>query len=163
MTAVLAVDPGRTTGLAWCDSIATLGGKMDERVGGLVSHTQVTGDDTTIARRIVAGAERIDARVIVMESFQLRPGVALKGADALAPVKIAAMVDVLLGRTFGGRCVLMYQTASQGKSVMTDVRMKAVGCWWKGEPHAVDAGRHLLTFVRRVRSGKVKLPEGLWE
>lgn len=157
MTSVLAVDPGRTTGLAWCDSVGLIPAMFDARVGQLVSHSQVEGDDVSTALKIVAGARRIGARVIVMESFQLRPGVALRGADALAPVRIAAMVEVLLDGM-----IMEWQTASVGKGTMTDARMKAVGCWWKGEGHAVDAGRHLLTFVRRVRSGAVVLPEGLW-
>ena len=164
MTALLAVDPGRTTGIAWCDSVALLPGAFDERIGGLVRHKQLVGTDVEISRMIVKGARAIGAHVVVMESFQLRPGVALKGDDALSPVRIASMVEygMCIGELGSLYVSMQLQTPSQGKSVMTDARMRAVGCWWPGQDHAVDAARHLLTFVRRVRSGKVVLPDGLW-
>lgn len=34
------------------------------------------------------------------------------------------------------------------KSAMPNAKVKALGLWWKGEPHAVDSGRHVFALLR---------------
>lgn len=48
---------------------------------------------------------------------------------------------------------LYQQQASAAKGVMTDKRLKLMGLWIKGQPHARDAIRHLVIATRRAASG----------
>lgn len=159
MTSVMAVDPGGTTGLAWADCVCFAGGRLDRRFGNLVSHMQVGGPAEEQVDEMLALVQAVQVSVLVIESFQLRPGA--KRGDVMSPVVVDAMLRYGLWKGMAGMrgmdVAVYYQTASQGKSVMTDGRLRALGLWWPGEEHARDAARHLVTFVRRVRARKVVL------
>lgn len=149
---ILAIDPGGTTGLAWGPTMLWMPGKMDERFGHMVKHQQIEGPWPEQVDRILAACVKIGIWYVVVESFQIRPHSVLKGGDALTPVRIGSALEYMLRQT---NIPLFYQTASQGKGVMTDARLKALGLWWPGEDHARDAARHLVAFLRRVRQGKI--------
>lgn len=160
----MAVDPGSTTGLAWCDRDVLMG---DEAVLALkIAHKEIGGDgegEEWMTDRIMLFIHRANVRTVVMEKFVLGRQV-LKGKGALSAVRIDAMLRYGLhhkwvlgvdedggGGGGGGGVELVYQTASEGKGVMTDTRLKSLGAWCPGEEHARDATRHLLTYGRKVR------------
>lgn len=79
------------------------------------------------------------------ESFQLRQ----LGVD-LSPVEVLSSVTHAELRYGKGRAPYQ-QTASQAKVTATDDRLKMAGLYRPGLPHAVDAARHAVVFLRRAR------------
>lgn len=150
---VLSIDPGETTGLAWAPTTLFLPGSVDRRMANLVQHRQISGPLTQQTDQLLLLIRKEQVSVVVMESWRLVPGVALRGKATLAPVKLDAMLTYAMHNKWFP-IPIMYQSASQGKSVITDQRLKALGMWWRGEEHARDATRHLVTFIRTVRRGK---------
>lgn len=80
------------------------------------------------------------------ERFQLR----IMAAD-LTPVGVIAALTHAELRYGPGR-VPYIQTASQAKTTATDERLKMAGLYRTGMPHATDAARHAVTFLRKARS-----------
>lgn len=84
------------------------------------------------------------------EDFILRTRDAKR--ETLSPVILNAMMTTLeLVSGSRGRWPFV-QSASIAKTTATDERLKAAGLYVPGMPHAVDATRHAVTFLRRARS-----------
>lgn len=88
------------------------------------------------------------------ESFQLRT----MAAD-LTPIAVIAGVTHSELRYGYGR-VPYKQTASLAKTTATDERLKLAGLYRAGLPHATDAARHAVTFLRKARSDSWLRAEG---
>lgn len=82
--------------------------------------------------------------LIIYESFlyQRRDKVDLRPVEAIGVIKLyAELNNIEIGS----------QTPARGKRFWTDTKIKKIGLWESGQPHAMDALRHLLyykTFVR---------------
>lgn len=171
---LLAVDPGGTTGLAWC-SLNCLGMKLDNRFGNMVSLGQIEGTVSEQAAALGRGIVRLQARAVVSESsdhFLLRARSGTMRKHSLIPIKMAGAIGALVGiqndRFFRAvkrgvvreqmvheniwPMMLVEQTPSQAKSVVSNDVLGALGVTWANknkERHQLDAARHLVLFLRR--------------
>ena len=94
-----------------------------------------------------------DEHVIVIEDFVLRPGSHSGKRAGLSPVR---MTCYLLSHIAENNIVIppiVAQQPGDAKGFMSDARLKYVGWWLPGKPHARDALRHLATYVARYRAG----------
>lgn len=164
---MLAVDPGKTTGLAWCSLMwATHAMKIDERFASECSYGQITGSVDEQTMMIGRGIREIDVRLVIVESsthFLLKGGSALR-KDSLIPIHLEATIGYachVMTQVHGMDVVFRTETAAQGKGVMTDERMKALGLKLsRADRHSMDALRHLITYIRRIKN-KPELLEGV--
>lgn len=167
---VLCVDPGKTTGLAWASILwATHKLVIDERFAGQCAYGQIGGADVTLDEQtymIVRGIIRVDARIVVCESsdhFLLRQGSALR-KDSLIPIELTAKIEYavhVLNTVHGHQIKFMKQTPAQAKGVLTDARMQALGLKLpRAERHSMDALRHLILMLRRMKE-KPELLDGV--
>jgi hypothetical protein len=131
---MLSLDPGGTTGAA------------------LVQYFENEEPELKWARQIPNGLQGFldfhwdellsyDIDEIVCENFTLREGV--YGAD-LSPVYVIGALEALYER---GRTPITYQPPSS-KPLCDDDRLKRIGMHSKGRPHANDAVRHAIIYLR---------------
>jgi hypothetical protein len=155
--AVMAFDPGGTTGVAW--------GKMDVQPtlaetlqGAELFSCDLTGDYQEQALKLArlwsnmnfqwtVEQELSAASVhLVSEGFSLHK-IGSREKVGLYPVWISAMFEGLVYQS-GARVV--YQEPST-KSRSTSARMKRWGCWERGvSDHRKDAMRHLAYRVNKL-------------
>jgi hypothetical protein len=162
VTAVLAVDPGGESGLAWCDSLIASLKVHDERLAGMISLGQITGSVEEQAWKIHLGVRRLDVRVVIMETsdhFLLQAHRRNMRKHSLIPIEMNGAIKMMCKalQMQGLHIVHVPQTASQGKSSVSDEMLERFGFTWKkhAERHQMDAARHLITFMRRVMNGSV--------
>lgn len=175
---LLAVDPGGTTGLAWCP-MECLGMKVDSRLGKMIEMGQIEGDVGRQSAALGRGIVKLKVRIVVSESsdqFLLAPRQGAMRKHSLIPIKMSGAVQACVGimndrfkqmSTGEGSppvkheqmlmwhewpMVFVEQTPSQAKSVVGNEVLKALGVEWTSksrERHQLDAARHLVTFLRR--------------
>ena len=160
---VLAVDPGETCGVAWMPLDAL---SLDSRAAAKqISHEQVPwgsaygfDPEVSAANRILLRIRRENARIVLVESSAsalLRPGMQ-RTKHSLVPLRIEAMLR--FGLEHKWLDVRLEVVSPSQMSIASDSRMKAWGLWFRGEPHATDAARHLMVFMRQwkkeMRDGK---------
>jgi hypothetical protein len=90
---------------------------------------------------------------IVYESFlyQRRDKVDLRPVEAIGVIKLYAALNSI---------TLVAQTPATGKRFWTDDKIKKLNLWEEGQPHAMDAMRHLL-YHRTFTLGENYLLEKL--
>lgn len=152
-----AYDPGGTTGWAhvWLPTACLAPGgpsilqSIEFEVG------QLAGSDRRQGRGLATQLGDFVGPVVI-EDFILRKFSA--GRDLLAPVRMIArieqIIELLLEYGYEpedrGRVLRVYkQLPALAKSTCTDERMRRWGIWTPGKPHANDALRHAVTFLRR--------------
>lgn len=159
---ILALDPGGTTG--WCGTSFALG--TLEFISMLGIKALIETDDITVrsgqiegsANRQVdqivdlaqRGMSKVDIFVFVIEDFILRQ--MRKDRSLLSPVHVTEKIDYVNHDRWGHQ--LFKQQPSLAKSAMPDARLKAMGIYVKGKPHARDGIRHNITFIRRMAQNK---------
>jgi hypothetical protein len=173
---VLAIDPGETTGLAWCPLLLAVDGESPLKGKGVADPEYaaqfewglVAGTVEEQSWKIGMGVTRLHSRILVVESsdhFLLVGGKSLK-KSSLVPIKldgaISAIQSIMNHREgqkenwFG--VTVVRQTPSQAKGVVTDDVLKALGfpmADLRGENrHSKDALRHLVLFLRRMYAGR---------
>jgi hypothetical protein len=122
----LAVDPGGTTGLAWI-------------VEGIFDSGQLTGGRKAFAQYF-AWAVEMNPTLIICEDFIISNATARKTPQPDA-WRILGFLDLWCSiRSTVFECY----TPSQAKGFSTDAKLKHLGWYKKGKPHANDAARHLL-------------------
>jgi len=129
--AILAIDPGGTTGWA----------RMYSGRDGIVDVGQVEGRHGFYTWH-AAGPRSSDERIVV-EKFTITPATAKMSAqyDALYIIGYLEAWAHLVGRSF------TLQTPSEAKGIGTDDALKALGWWRPGLPHGMDAARHLFRYL----------------
>jgi len=160
---ILAVDPGETTGLAWCDAaVMTSGMKIDSRFVNHVEVGQIDGRVGEQVMKIFRGVNRVNVRLVVSEAsdhFLLQGGRSLR-KSALVPIRMSGGLDVMctaLRAQSNGRrpMVFVEQTPSQAKSVVTDAVLREYGFEIsRARRHELDAVRHLILLIRRYGESK---------
>ena len=170
---VLAFDPGGTTGWAVIaihpDALRPPGadGIAYKILDNIVfwSAGQFTGTEAEMADAMVELVKAWPGRSpLVVEDFILR--VYRRDRTLLSPVRITARFEHAVRytgfaerqRSGPGRQIIL-QGPSMAMSVATDERLKTWGFYnaTAGQPHARDAVRHAITFLRRekeARAGK---------
>lgn len=84
-----------------------------------------------------------DSLTVVCESFEFRQGKQRTGINLMSKEYIG--VTKLFGDRHG--IPVVFQTAAHGKGFVTDEKIKCLDLWVPGKKHAMDAMRHLLTYV----------------
>lgn len=158
---LLAYDPGGTTGWArvWLPtaSLAPKGsvlGALEFEVG------QIEGSDRIQGKELARQLGAFDGPVVI-EDFVLRKF--SRDQDLLAPVRMTARIKQIIELL----CQYGYEKEDQHRvlpvfkqqpslamSTCTDDRMRRWGLWTPGKPHANDALRHAVTFLRRCKADK---------
>ena len=136
MATMLSLDPGGTTGYAIFDvDLVNL-----DQPAELIQRGQIAGSLQGFLDFYHDVLDAINIDLIVCESFTLREGV--YGAD-LSPVYIIGAVQALYGET----AQLEYQEPKL-KPLCDDARLKKMGLHVPGKPHANDAVRHAVIYLR---------------
>ena len=133
MATILSLDPGGTTGYAVFDVVENEFPELLKRgqiVGGLKGFIDFVDD--------VIDNMLID--LVVCESFTLREGI--YGAD-LSPVSIIGALEGMYGKVIP----IVYQEPKL-KPLCDDARLKKMGLHIPGKPHANDAVRHAVIYLR---------------
>lgn len=140
---IVALDPGGTTGVAIS--------YQDSGRHQMVDQFQI--DTTTPAglRDLYDTLRRRVAAEIVMERFQFRYGGG-RSKVVLTPVEVIGVVKLYAVQNDIKE--LYEQTPSQAKNLITDDKIRKVGLWVPGQPHAMDATRHLLYHLIVTRREK---------
>lgn len=158
--AIFAIDPGKTTGLAW--GVFRDAGSTEQtlRFGKLTGDAQIQGLDSLDSARLIVEQLQTFMKTVqrskfggeihlVIEDFVLRPNDATADRAMLTPVEITAMVTGILFGVYGALMpVAVYQMPSEAKGFATTERLKAWGVRVRGW-HAVDAWRHVAVFIAK--------------
>lgn len=130
----LALDPGKTTGVAW-------------RTGdGELRGIEWPGEDIAV---ILDGFHsRYGLTEVVAENFRSRPGPAVN----LSPAEVLGRIDAWADER---GIEVVRQDASPVKVRVTHDRLREQGGWLRGQQHARDAVKHLL--YREEKLGAVRL------
>lgn len=135
----LAIDPGGTTGLCWAQKTGT-------RL--VLKSYQLKLTPIRFANTLSMFNKDHGPDVwFICESFEFR-----KGARAGLDLTPAHLIGVLMAHC--GDAVdnevrrSFFQTAAQGKGYFSDDKLKQLGIYLRGRPHAMDATRHLLQWYK---------------
>lgn len=134
---VVALDPGGTTGVAILDY---------KQVHQFQVETSSPRELVTIWENLnIAGPEEV-----VIERFQFRYGGG-RSKVVLTPVEVIGVVKLYCAMK---KIRLYEQTPAQAKKLITDDKIRKLGLWVPGQPHAMDATRHLLYHLIVTRREK---------
>lgn len=125
----LALDPGKTTGIAWREENGELRG------------LQWPGDSIWVV--LNGFHSTVGITELVVEDFISRPGPAINLSASETIGRIYAWCEL------EGLAPVM-QTPSAAKVVVTNDRLRAAGGWLRSQNHARDAMRHLLLREHNV-------------
>lgn len=159
--AILAVDPGGTTGVA-AGHYELLGSMKRTVTTGQRMHktAEVKGDWLEQANTIVQLAVRwaytaqvehhipADRLHVVFENYIPDPKRVGAGATDLSPVWVGAPAGAMIVNELG--LDVVWQTASEAKGYATNERLKQWGLWVVGSAHERDANRHLAKLLDRL-------------
>lgn len=155
MFQVCAFDPGGTTGwavfhvheVAMYDPGYPILANVEYWWAGEFSGALVKQSD-----EMVELCEAWEDADIVSEDFILRQF--LPGREVLDPVRLNFALECRVRPR-----IVAYQQSSLAMSVVTDDRMRAWGFWnpLAGKPHARDAVRHAVTYLRRRKDSVAQL------
>ena len=133
MATVVAVDPGGTTGLAlWSPAL------------GLSMRELSPADQAVDWLADVLGSGN-PKRSVVVERYIITPATA-KMSQQHDALEIIGAVKFLV-RKYGH--TLTMQTPAEAKKFSTDTKLKNVGWYQPGLPHARDASRHALLYLAK--------------
>lgn len=164
---VCAYDPGETTGWSvWRAPVETLRRQGTRRtlarskwaIGQIRASQEAVrageGDSDMVDRMLEVGRWAYeefvhvdDEFVFVHEGFRLR--MMSMDPNLLAPVRVNA---IWRDRLRGKGVPIFQQDPSEAKQIVTDSRLKEWGVYRPGMPHARDAQRHAITFIRKCAS-----------
>lgn len=123
---ILALDPGRTTGAAYFPDDDTFHVEQRELA---YSH-----------KSLYNYLRLVNPDIIVCESFVYQR----RDKVDLSPVEMIGVIKLFCERN---GTPYHEQTPSQAKKFWEDKKIKTCGLWIPGNPHAIDAARHLLYFM----------------
>lgn len=167
---VLAIDPGGTTGWAVVEERKGADNNCAVIASGQLTglekpgqwddpHTpdEISASELAMVRRLRSHITK-EIKVMVIEDFILVPNPKTTARSGLSPVRITARIQQMLADDpVGSTRPLFFQSASMAKSTVTDERMRRWGIWVPGAPHANDAIRHGVTFMRRKAAGEIRV------
>jgi hypothetical protein len=134
---IVALDPGGTTGLAFFERSSA----GDE---GAWSHQQLAGEHHL---GLYSKLVELHPEVVIYERFmyqrrELDKGVSLV-LDSVEYIGVTKLYHAVNVETVD----LICQTPAQAKNLWTDDKLKKLGLYIPGAPHAMDATRHLLYYL----------------
>ena len=89
---------------------------------------------------------------LVVEAWDQDPTFHSTDPEALSPVRLGAMLQLLLQQKQLGDSTLTFQSRSMAFSTATDERLKTWKLWVQGSEHVRAACRHTITALRRARN-----------
>lgn len=123
---IIALDPGGTTGVAFASDYQLIDAwQITQSLHHTVLHTMLSN---------------MEPDLVVCESFQYRR---MDKVD-LIPVEYIGVARLWCSQN---AVPFVLQTPTVGKKFWTDDKLKLVGEYKKGAPHANDAVRHLLQYL----------------
>ena len=125
---ILALDPGRTTGAAYFPN--------DPSRLYMVLQRQLPYSHKAVSNHL----RLVNPDIIVCESFVYQR----RDKVDLSPVEMIGVVKLWCEQN---ETPYHEQTPSQAKKFWDDKKIKTCGLWIPGNPHAMDAARHLLYFM----------------
>lgn len=132
MSTVVAVDPGGTTGFAlWSPPIG-------------LSMRELSPADKAVDW-LADVASQLQGAHFVVERYIITPATA-KMSQQHDALEIIGAIKFLC-RKYGH--TLTMQTPAEAKAFSTDAKLKNVGWYQPGLPHARDASRHALLFLAK--------------
>lgn len=150
---IMAVDPGGTTGWAtfWIPTANMISRDIKILEEAEYNCGQVSGREERQALELAKIVIEMGPGPLIIEDFILRQF--RQDRALLSPVRVTAMFEygLYLRDVTGDVNPIRKQQASLAKSTATDDRLKDWGFWEPGAPHARDALRHALTFLRRAK------------
>jgi hypothetical protein len=160
---VLAIDPGGTTGWAFVKDAEL---RAHEDSFDVVADQLAAMSEIEMVNQIMKMLKffrRKDSQnhgvALVVEDFVPRQFDASR--SFLSPVRLNAMLSYAIsleGWAVGIGNGIEFQSASTGKSTITDDYLRMSGYYLTSQPHANDAIRHALTYLRRIdNSGFIHL------
>lgn len=141
MTVIIAIDPGKTTGVAtWCNDVGAYGHIIPK---GFASWQAQVDEFHDFLAKLTMLANTEDV-LFVSESFIITINTA-KNTQAPWSLELIGAFK-FLAHTWFRRKVTM-QAPNIGKTFGTDAKLRHVGWYTRSAPHANDAARHLMTFA----------------
>jgi hypothetical protein len=171
--AIMAMDPGGKTGVAWGifdvngkspieaiatrmeDGSCTVDGREEDQIRELALLWRAW-----LRRCVAKHCMPEDSVELVIEDFQMRKGDWAEGTDIILPVRVTwGLIGYRLGQVDeyerGGwgpalapRVIL--QQPSQASTYATDDRLKRWGLWVRGREHERSAWRHVACRVNSI-------------
>jgi len=144
---IAAIDPGGTSGWA----LGELGAD-----GGIRSVSYGEAEDPYELADFLLNNR---LHVCVVEDFVAYAGRSHTGQKAETGFSPILVQGILRGWERKAHLDLQWelQSAANAKGIITDERLKSMGYWIKGQPHARDALRHLALFGRRMANHEVQV------
>ena len=135
MATILGLDPGGTTGVAVCTT----------QIRSLQAY-QFEESNHHIA--LWSYLQTLDPETVVCEDFKWRPHLQPgRGAERAIELVSVEYIGITRLWTLDKGRELVLQQPSQGKQFWTDDKLKKIGVYKPGMPHAMDAVRHVLYYV----------------
>lgn len=150
---VLAFDPGGTTGWsAFGVHKSAMRAESFPILDNILfwSAGQFSGPEFPQVFCMTALVEAWPLAGVVVEDFILRKF--NMGRDLLAPVRVGDAFCYELWRVSEGRRYAVRQQPALAMTTITDERQHDIGMWIPGCPHANDAIKHGLTWLRRKKA-----------
>ena len=137
-TQILGLDPGETTGVC---SLTIDPNQLDNWAQDQVNTSIIEWGVDQYSRLITPSRTNL----VIAESYRIYSWrVKQHTWSSLLTPRLVGSIETLC-RLHG--VPLIMQSAQTGKAFCTDDRLKEWGLYWPGHPHAMDAARHLCTFL----------------
>jgi hypothetical protein len=130
---ILAIDPGKTTGFSFAEVTEFIRGEPPEEQGVVSWEKEVNHDE------LIEEILDVWPTHLVGESFVHTQ----RSNVDYTPVEYIGIIKWLGQRH---KFELTLQTPSYGKGFFNDDKLKKLGLYTKGKPHANDATRHRLQY-----------------
>jgi hypothetical protein len=141
---VFGIDPGVTTGWAFAKDVDLAHYPQNEADLDIVA-SQMAGTENQQAYDLFRLIKSQWPVAVVIEDFI--PRKLDKSRHFLSPVRITEKLDILLWTNEKRHWRQMPSTAM---GTITDDWLKHCGLWLPGQPHANDAQRHVLCYLRTL-------------
>jgi hypothetical protein len=116
--------------------------------GGLL---MVDAEEVVQVRQICGLLDNYADAAWVVEDFTLRTDVRSREVTSSDRLRASVVSQEIL---HGEGRIPFLQQASMAKTTATDERLKRADLYFPGMPHATDAARHAMTFLRRARQSE---------
>lgn len=160
---VVGIDPGETTGWAvlWIPTANVLSreiGLMEDLEYNSGQLTGLENQQVNCIRDVIL--YNAPNGPLIIEDFVLRQF--RQDRALLSPVRLTAKIELMHEyEGWGELHPIRKQQPSLAKSTATDARLREWGMYDVGTPHARDAVRHAMTFLRRAKTDR-KLARWAW-
>jgi len=145
---VLAIDPGKLSGLAWmhqCDGKIYLDDSQEADSDEIIP---VIRPYLAEWRPLEEGSQPLR---LVVERFTINAGTTQKSQEASWALRTIGAVEQALRDVDYPLPAIAWQKPAEAKTAFTNDKLKSLGLWHRGgEGHALDAIRHGTLYLAKV-------------